>query len=94
MFKRWKKEVETQTTLKVKCLKSDNGGEYDNSQFKEFCSENEIIMTKTDPGTLEQNGVAERTDRTLNEIARCISLVKTTQGILDRCNKHNNLSHK
>jgi len=38
VLKRWKKEVETQTGLKIKCLKSDNGGEYDNSQFKEFCS--------------------------------------------------------
>ena len=37
VFKSWKKEVETQTSLKNKCLKSHNGGEYDNSQFKEFC---------------------------------------------------------
>ena len=47
MFKRWKKEFKTQTCLKVKCLKFDNGGEYDNSQFKEFCSENGIRMIKT-----------------------------------------------
>jgi len=28
-------------------LKLDNGGEYDSSQFKEFCSQNEIKMIKT-----------------------------------------------
>jgi len=26
VFKRWKQEVETQTGLKIKCLKSNNGG--------------------------------------------------------------------
>jgi len=53
MFKKWKKEVETQTCLKIKCLKSDNGGKYDNSQFKEFCLENWIIMINMVPGTPE-----------------------------------------
>ena len=55
-------------------MKSDNGGEYDNSQFKEFCSENGIRMIKTVPGTPEQNGVAERMNRTLNERARCMRI--------------------
>ena len=54
VFKRWKKEIETQIGLKVKCLKSDNGGEYDSSNFKEFCSKNEIKIIKTVLGTLEQ----------------------------------------
>ena len=67
VFKRWKQEGETQAGLKIKCLKSDNGGEYDSNQFKEFCSENGIRMIKTVPGTPEQNGVAERMNRTLNE---------------------------
>jgi len=53
MFKRWKKEVESQTSLKIKCLKSDNGGEYDSSQFKDFCTKNEIKMIKMIPGTPE-----------------------------------------
>jgi len=48
-----KKEGETKKCLKVKCLNSDNGGEYDSSQFKEFCLENEIRMIKTVPGTPE-----------------------------------------
>ena len=38
-FKKWKAEVENQTGLKVKCLRSYNGGEYDKSEFKAFlCS--------------------------------------------------------
>ena len=74
VFKRWKQEVETQTGLKIKCLKPDNGGEYDNSQFKEFCSENGIRMIKTVLGTPEQNGVAERMNKTLNERARSMRI--------------------
>jgi len=41
-------------------LKSDNGGEYDSTQFKEFCSKNGIRMIKIVPGAPKQNGVAER----------------------------------
>ena len=36
VFKRWKKEVETQTSLKIKCLKSDNGGEYEIVNSRSF----------------------------------------------------------
>ena len=74
VFKRWKAEVENQTGLKIKSLKSDNGGEYDSKEFKSFCSENGIRMIKTVPGTPEQNGVAERMNRTLNERARCMRI--------------------
>ena len=32
-FKKWKALVETETGLKVKCFRSDNGGEYEHSTF-------------------------------------------------------------
>ena len=35
-FKKWKAEVENHTSLKIKCLRSDNGGEYNKSEFKAF----------------------------------------------------------
>ncbi|XP_075101611.1 uncharacterized protein LOC142177049 [Nicotiana tabacum] len=73
-FKRWKAEVENQTSLKLKCLKSDNEGEYDSQELKAFCSENGIRMIKTVPETPEQNGVAERMNRTLNERARSMRI--------------------
>jgi len=74
MFKRWKTEVKNQTGLKIKSLKSDNGGEYDSQEFKDFYSEHEIRMIKTILGTPEQSGVAERMNRTLNERARCMRI--------------------
>ena len=40
-FKKWKAEIENQTGLKVKCLRSENGEEYDKSEFKAFCAAEE-----------------------------------------------------
>ena len=73
-FKTWKAMVELETSSKVKCLKSDNGGEYVDSDFKQYCAENGIKMMRTIPGTPQQNGVAERMNRTLNERARSMRI--------------------
>ena len=60
--------------MKVKCLRSDNGGEYIDGEFSEYCAAQGIRMKKTIPGTPQQNGVAERMNRTLNEPARSMRL--------------------
>ena len=73
-FKKWKVMVETETGLKVKCLRSDNGGKYIDGGFSEYCAAQGIRMEKTIPGTPQQNGVAERMNRTLNERARSMRL--------------------
>ncbi|RVW87710.1 Retrovirus-related Pol polyprotein from transposon TNT 1-94 [Vitis vinifera] len=54
-FKKWKAMVETETGLKVKCLRSDNGGEYIDGGFSEYCAAQGIRMEKTIPGTPQQN---------------------------------------
>ena len=69
-FKKWKAKVENQTGLKVKCLRSDNGGEYDKSEFKAFCVVERIRLMRTVPGKARQNGIIERMNRILNERAR------------------------
>ena len=43
--------VETETGLKVKCLRSDNGGECIDGGFSEYCAAQGIKMEKTIPGT-------------------------------------------
>ena len=43
--------VETETGLKVKCLRSDNGREYIDGGFSEYCAAQGIRMKKTIPGT-------------------------------------------
>ena len=66
--------VKTETCLKVKCLRSDNGREYINGGFSEYCPTQGIRMEKTIPGTPQQNGMAECMNRTLNECARSMKL--------------------
>ena len=61
--------VENETGLKIKRVRSDNGGEYRENRFREFCANNGIKMEKTVPMTPQQNGIAERMNRTLNERA-------------------------
>ena len=73
-FKKWKAEVENQTCLKVNCLRSDNRGEYDKSEFKAFCAAEGIRLMRTVPGKARQNGIAERMNRTLNERARSMRI--------------------
>ncbi|KAE8684070.1 hypothetical protein F3Y22_tig00111154pilonHSYRG00007 [Hibiscus syriacus] len=73
-FKLWKAEVENQTGRKIKCLRSDNGTEYTDSQFLQFCKEHGIQRHFTVRKTPQQNGVAERMNRSLNERARCLRL--------------------
>ena len=50
-------------------LRSDNGTEYTNKSFKLFCTNNKIKREYLDPETPEQNGVAERYNRTVVETA-------------------------
>ena len=66
--------VETETGLKVKCLRSDNGGEYIDGGFSEYYTAQGIRMEKTIPRTLQYNGVAECMNRTLNESVRSMRL--------------------
>jgi hypothetical protein len=49
-------------------LRSDRGGEYLSSDFKRFCEEHGIIHQVTAPYAPQQNGVAERKNRTLMEM--------------------------
>ena len=68
----WKKMVENQTWRKIKVLRSDNGTEYRNDQFSIFCKKEGISRHFTVRDTPQQNGVAERMNRTLLEKVRCM----------------------
>ena len=55
-----------------KILRTDNGTEYKNKTFKKFCKSKEITREFTVPEKPDQNGVAERFNRTAVEAARCL----------------------
>lgn len=71
-FRQFKALVENQVGRKIKCLQSDNGKEYINQEFDDFLKENGVQRRLTVTHTPEQNGVAERKNRTLVEMARCL----------------------
>ena len=73
-FKIWRAEVEKEQGRSVKCLRSDNGGEYTSREFQDYCEECGIRRHFSVRGTPQQNGVAERMNRTLLEKARCMRL--------------------
>ncbi|GJR70298.1 retrovirus-related pol polyprotein from transposon TNT 1-94 [Tanacetum coccineum] len=64
-FKEWKKLVENQTGRTVKKLRTDNGLELCNQEFKQLCIKSGIARHLIVVGTLQQNGLAERMNRTL-----------------------------
>jgi len=78
-FKIFKAEVENQCGKQIKIVRSDRGGEYygrytENGQapgpFAKFLQEHGIIAQYTMPGSPDQNGVAERRNRTLLDMVR------------------------
>ncbi|KAH9122989.1 hypothetical protein AeMF1_005920 [Aphanomyces euteiches] len=71
-FKEFTAYCRTQFDLPVRCLRSDNGGEYFSNLFSEFLLENGIQHDATVPHTPQQNGVSERMNRTLVECARSL----------------------
>ncbi|GJU96119.1 pol polyprotein [Tanacetum coccineum] len=68
MCKTYKAEVENLLDKKIKILRSDKGGEYESNDFAEFCSTFGIVHQTTTPYTSQQNGVAERKNRTLKNM--------------------------
>lgn len=73
-FVDFKNKVELQHGTKIKSIQTDNGGEYVNNEFRDFLKANGIIHRRTVPRCPEQNGVAERQNRTLAEMSRCLLL--------------------
>jgi len=72
MFLAFKAFVEKQSGHQILMLRSDNDEEYINNKFINFCIEHRIQMQHIVPYTPQQNGVAERKNRTLKEMANCM----------------------
>ncbi|OWZ01945.1 Integrase, catalytic core protein [Phytophthora megakarya] len=61
---------EIQWGERIKCLRSDNGTEFVNKSMDKICQQYGIVHQKTVPYSPQQNGVAERMNRTIMEKAR------------------------
>jgi len=71
-FVEYKNLVERQTGRQIKIVRSDNGGEYCNNIFVDYFKKEGIVRQLSVPHTPEQNGVAERANRTLMEKVRAL----------------------
>ena len=69
-FKEFVQLSERFTGKKVKKWTSDNGGEYISKEFAEYCKNRGILLEDTVPYTPQQNGVAERMNRTLMDTVK------------------------
>ena len=69
-YKLFEKFAETHTGRKVKVLCTDRGGEYLSTEFKLYLDSNGTQHQLTTAYTPQQNGVAERLNRTLIDLVR------------------------
>ena len=71
-FQDFHKLIANQFNAKVRIIHTDNGKEYVNNDFGVYTSDHGIIHQTTCSGTPPQNGVAERKNRHLLEVARSL----------------------
>jgi hypothetical protein len=66
------KMVQNQFQTNIQVFRSDNGKEYFNTMLSDFFRENGIVHQSSCTNTPQQNGVAERKNRHLLEVARAL----------------------
>jgi hypothetical protein len=71
-FQEFKVEIENLRNKKIKTLRTDNGGEYTLKEFIAFCKSTGIRRELTAPHNPQQNGVAERKNRSIEGIVKTL----------------------
>jgi transposase InsO family protein len=70
VFKQFRALVENCIGRSIKCLRTDNGGQFTSMEFENYCKEFGIDRHKTTTYTPQQNGLVERMNTTLLERER------------------------
>eukprot|EP00253_Pinus_taeda_P011464 PITA_11464 len=71
-FKSFKALAENELDHKIKCLRSDRVGDFTSNEFFDFCEEHGIRRELSTTRTPKQNGVVERMNRTVQQMARAM----------------------
>jgi len=71
-FLNFKAMVEKEKGVSIKCLKSNGGGKYFSNEFSEYLKEHGIQKKYSCSYSPQQNGVAERKNMHITEIARAM----------------------
>ncbi|KAJ1685792.1 hypothetical protein LUZ63_017182 [Rhynchospora breviuscula] len=69
-FVKFSNRVENEKGLKISRIRSDHEKKFENAKFDELCIEKGYKQEFSAPRTPQQNGVVERKNRTLQELAR------------------------
>lgn len=77
VFKKFKLRIETEKERKLKVFRTDRGGEFMSVAFKKFCDDEGLQRHLTAPYSPQQNGVVERRNQTVIEMAR--SMLKSKE---------------
>lgn len=75
LFQRFHRIIKTQYNAHIRVLHSDNGGEYHNSELKDYLEVQGMINQTTCVDTPQQKGITERTNRHLLEVV-CALLIQ------------------
>ena len=75
-FQEFKAEVENPTNKKIKTLRFDNGGEYTSKELVAFCKAARIRRELIVPRNPQQNGVAKRKKRSIEETVKALLMIK------------------
>ncbi|UYV62601.1 hypothetical protein LAZ67_2001282 [Cordylochernes scorpioides] len=73
-FRIFKNYAEKQTGKRLKCIRNDNAPEYLSKEFKDYLEGEGIGRQLSVEYTPQQNGVAERANRTLVDMTRCFMI--------------------
>lgn len=73
-FKAYEVVFECQHEIKVRCLRIDRGGEYASRKAPKYLKEQGITWKRSASRTPQQNGHAERLNKTIIEMARCLMI--------------------
>ena len=71
-FKAFNALVENESDRKIKCLRFDRGGEFTSDEFFDFCEQHGIKRQFSTARTPQRNGVVERMNRTVQQMARAM----------------------
>lgn len=69
-FKKFKSLVEKENSLVIKAMRSDHGGEFTSNECQKYCEDYGIHRFLTVSSSPQQNGVAERKNRTILNMIR------------------------